>query len=675
MNLDEILDSKSVNEILQLAQDNKINAEELITNDKFKEKVYNEFEKNGISYDVMRPLISLVGEEKCIDNLDIDRISSSASSTMERYFTTLLENGNSTLIDKVINEKEYRDYFFKNLDKNYSIVGQCDSKKIMELVDKVNSLDEDIPNISNLTIGLDDEDKKKILDGDYKKELFLSTINESNDDIVQDYINNNPKALYMYKEIGITKLAERGISFPSDIVKQKDFFEQLKDSDIVRFRKNINTINRNNYNPVLNNRVNKYEEEILNNFNPDKEIFNDYDLDNIDRLEELLKEEDSFIMDYSARREISSYLRLKKGYDSKANYYNEGLKTKLNLNFDVEQLIDMDIDNITDDEKTKEILNRVKEDIIKEKEVFLDEKNNAESNLKEISSSKFGEIFVDYKFQDTKKNVKINTREMLRYNKQLPEEDKGLDKEKEKMYSNIANIDALSTKEKYEIYQSMKDKDMTAELYKDFSKLKNKSYEEINKALYKINENSELSEKDAMENEAEIYKLNGEPFYMLVRALNSSIHENTNNPHSCYSLISGTNTKTFDEGMAKFLYGYGELDPKMVENVFESDSYTFSSDKNITTRPNRIMTPEEITESSSSYSEINIKNEEVITEDGKKKYKEMKPSYLVTMEEPTKEQIEESKRLGIPIIHVERERYQNKKIDDVEYEEYDHDIN
>ena len=87
------------------------------------------------------------------------------------------------------------------------------------------------------------------------------------------------------------------------------------------------------------------------------------------------------------------------------------------------------------------------------------------------------------------------------------------------------------------------------------------------------------------------------------------------------------------------------------------------------------MTPEEITESSETYSEINIKNEEIVDENGKKKYKEMKPSYLVTMKSPTKEQIEESKRLGIPIVYVERERYQSKKIDDVEYEEYDYDIN
>ena len=53
----------------------------------------------------------------------------------------------------------------------------------------------------------------------------------------------------------------------------------------------------------------------------------------------------------------------------------------------------------------------------------------------------------------------------------------------------------------------------------------------------------------------------------------------------------------------------------------------------------------------------------------------MRPSYIVAMDKYTKEQIEESKRLGVPIVVIERERYKNKKINDIEYEEYDHDIN
>ena len=86
------------------------------------------------------------------------------------------------------------------------------------------------------------------------------------------------------------------------------------------------------------------------------------------------------------------------------------------------------------------------------------------------------------------------------------------------------------------------------------------------------------------------------------------------------------------------------------------------------------MTPEEIAESSDSYSEINIKNKKSDRQTSRK-YDEMKPSYIVAMDNMTKEQIEESKRLNIPIVVIERERYKTKRIDDIEYEEYDNNIN
>lgn len=674
MELDEILKLNNIDEIFNEAEKKNIDKNLLFKNENFKEIIYQKFKNEGISYSVMRNLVSKFGEKTCLENLDIDRVMESGSSN-EIFFTTLLENGDSTLIDKVINDEKYMNYFFKNLDKNYSAISFCDSKKVMELVDKVNLLDNDIPNVKMLSIGLSDEQKIKVLQGDYKREIVLSTIDNSSNELVQDYISNNPKALYMYKEIGVMKLANRGISFPSDIIKQKEFFEQIEDNDIINFRRNINRVNRNSYHPVLNNKIKKYEENILNDFNPESELFNCYDLNNLENLEKCLSEKDTYLMDYKAKTEINSYLRAKKNFDEKRDYYNNGIKQKLNLNIDVDKLNDIDIDSITDDEKVKEILNLVKEDMNSEREYFTNTRNDITSNLKEISSQKFGDIFVDFKFEDTKKNVKINSKEMLRYNNSLDENEKVLNDNKQELYNTICNLDKLNGKQKYELYQSLKDKNMAAELYKDFSTLKRKSYEEINKSLYKTDLNLDnLSLNDSNINDTEVHRLKGDPFYMLVRVLDTPIHEDTMNPQSCYSLISGTNTKTFHEEYAEYIYGYDNLDIDNIENVFESDSYTFSSDKNITTRPNRIMTKEEITESSESYSEINIKNKENGKKEGRK-YKEKMPSYVVSMDNPTKEQIEESKRLGIPLVVIERERYKNKKIDDIEYEEYDHDIN
>lgn len=675
MELDEIVKSSDLRSILSDMEQEKIDKNQLMKNKGFKDKIYTEFEKNGISYDIMRELIKNVGEKSCIENLDIDKIMLSSKNNINIFFTTLMENKTDDLINEVINNEKYFKYFFENLDKNYSAINFCSSSKVMELVEKVNKSDKEIPNIEYLVRGLNDEDKKKVLNGNYNERIFLSVVSDSSNEILQDYIDNNHKALYKYKNMDVMRLADRGISFPPEILKQKDFFEKIKNPDMVKFRRNINTLYRNSYNPVIANKVKKYEEDILNDFNPETGIFNSYNLNDIDNIKKQLSSKDSFIVDPNVRMQLNKFIGNKRNLDAKKNFYNEQIKSKLNLNLTVDDLNSIQINNITDDNIIKNILNRVKSDIDKENIEFNEEYSNTNANLREISNSKFSEVFIDSIFGDTKKNVRINISEMLRYNKKLSENERILDDEKTQIYSKINNIDKLSSKEKFELYNQLKDKDMVSTLYNDFSNLKKKSYEDINNALYKTSLKPEdISLNDTAQTGSEVYKLKGTPFYMLVRALDTPIHKETMNEQSCYSLISGTNTNTFNDGYANYIYGYDSFNPDMVENIFESDSYTFSSDKNITTRPNRIMTKEEITESSTSYSEINIKNKKS-DRTNSRKYDEMRPSYIVAMDKYTKEQIEESKRLGVPIVVIERERYKNKKINDIEYEEYDHDIN
>lgn len=672
MELIEILKLNNIEDIFKEAKRNNIDKDLIIKNEEFKKIVYNKFKNEGISYNVMRTLVSEIGEKSCLDNLDIDKIMQGGSGN-EVFFTTLLENGNSSLIDKVIDDEKYMKYFFSNIHKNYSALSFCDSRKVMELVDKVNSIDKYIPNIKELAIGLNDEDKEKILQGEYKEEIVLSTIDNASDKIVQDYINNNAKALYMYKKIGVLKLADRGISFPSDIIKQKDFFEQIKDTDIINFRRNINWVNRKSYSSSLNNKIKKYEEDILKDFNPETEMFNIYNLDNIDKLEESLSKEDSYLVDYDAKKNISNYLSAKKNLDDRKKYFQQGIREKLNLNINIDQINEIDIDDITDDDKVKEVLDRIKQEINSQNKMFLNIKEDVISNLKNISNVKFGDMLIDFKFEDTKNNVSINTNEMTRYNSTL--KDKVLNKEKEELYTKVKNIDALTGKQKYELYMNIENEDMVSELYKDFSALKKKSYEEIKKSLYKTENGVEnLSLEDSNLNDMEVHRLKGNPFYMLVRALNSPIHEETMNAQSCYSLISSSNTNIINHNSSEYIYGYDDIDIDMIENVFESDSYTFSSGNDITNRPNRIMTKEEIVESSEIYSEINIKNKENDKKTGRK-YKEMMPSYVVSMDNPTKEQIEESKRLGVPLVVIEREIYKTKTRAPIEELKYDPEIN
>lgn len=679
MNIEEILKSGNITDIIDKIKENE-NRNEILASDKFKEALYDEFSKNGITYNVMRSLVSTVGIDYCLENLDIEKISASSNDNMSVYFTTLLENNdissdsfNDNLLDKVIEDENYRKLFMENLDKNFSVISNDSYQKMMKLIEKIESLeDEEIPNKKYLTSALNDEDRKKILKEEYSDEIFYSNVNNSSNEIVQEYINLDPKAIYKYADIGVMNLARRGISFPSDIVRRKEFFEQVKSSNMVDFRRNINMINRNSYSLILENKVEKYENDIISSFNPEKGIFESYDIDNIENIDDLLQEKDNFLMDYDAKKNIRKYYELKKDLDERKSNANKALKQRFNLNIEVDDLENVEIDDITDDESLRKTLSDLKREYAVFKDVRQEEFNEYRTKLQELSSQKLGEVCVDSLFKDTKKNVKININEMKRYNDKLEDKEKVIGQQKQEIYDKISNIDALGGNEKYELYNQLKDKNMMSELYSDFSKLKSKSYEEISKALYNPLENEkDLSESDTNLNNSAVFKLKGDQFYMLVRALDRPMKETTLNAHSCYSLISGTNPKTYND--EAYIYGYDSIDPNMIENVFESDSYTIS-DSNITTRPNRIMTKEEITESSSSYSEINIKNKKI---EGipKELYEEKKPSYMVCMDELKKEQLEESKRLGIPIVVIDRERYQNKKIDQVEYEEYDMDIN
>lgn len=672
MEVEELLDSKDLRYILKEIEEGRLSKEGILDNSKFKQKLYDEFEKNGISYDVMRSLVKSFGEKSCIDKIDIDKVMTTNKDRLNIFFTTLMENGKDDLINEVINNEKYTKYFFENLDKNYSAISDCRSNKVMELIDKVKDKENDIPNIEFLPIGLEAEDKKKVLDGEYGKKLFLATVYSASNDVLQDYIDNNPRALIRFKEINMLHLVKRGIKIPYDITDKKVFFESLKDADIVNFRRNINLINRNSYSLCLNRRLKQYEKSILNDFNPQKGIFNLYDIDflklkEISDVEKLLEtERDIYLFDPRVRKNFNQYIKLKQ----KGEHVKEIINKKYNLNIDINEFENIDIENITDDSK-------IREDLYKMRSIYLEDKNYNEEllrkNFKDISSEKFNELLFDYLFEDTKKNVKINIDEMLRYNSSLDDSKSCLSENEKEVYSKLSNLENLSSNEKFSLYENLKDKNMIGQLYQDFSKLKINSYEDISNSLYKTNEQvQDISLEETVNTGSEVYKLKGKQFYMLVRCLTNPFELLTKRNQSCYSLISGENTNIFGSYERDYVYGYDSLDSKMVLNVFEADSFS-NLGVNFTTKPNRIMTKKEVVESSGCYSEINIKNKLIDREKGL--YEEKRPSYIVSMNNPTKEQIEESKRLNIPIVVIERERYKTKRIDDIEYEEYDNNIN
>ena len=664
----------NIKELLNQASTGIINLNDYISKEDFKQQLYDYATTQGIEYQDFRALISNIGEDSVIENLDIKRLVSSPNG--ERVFTMLLERGNNKILDNICKDTELRDLFINNLDKNFSMISaQSHSKQIKTIVESLNKEGNWSPKASYLLNGLSQADKTEILMGNYEKDIVKDVIRTADNSTIEHYLKFNPRAFDTIKEVGVVRLAEKGVTFPPKITSQKDFFESLKSHNMVQFRKNINHVYRTSYNPVLEGRIKNYEKEILESLNGKTGISSLYDLDNPEALENILKSKDPYIADYDVRKEIGEYLTSQKYMESKFQKAQDTLRQRLNLNIDVQSMDTIEIDGISDNPEVIESLYRLKDSVTKMKQDFTIIKGKVEKSLSNISNKKFDEVFQDYMFSDTKNNVEINIEEILRFNNSLGEE-KELSQEREELYEKIHDIERLSPSEKVEMYNGLKDKNMAATLYKDFAKLRNRSYVELNKALYKSKEMGEnISLAKTEELGLETQELKGDPFYMLVRVLNTPYREDTNQEFSCYSLISDKNTNVFGHDRESFIYGYDSVDPKLIENVFESDSYTMTGSQNKTERPNRLMLPKDIVESDSSYSEINVKN--VNNDEGKeKKYKEMRPSYLVCMDkEPSKELLDEAKRLGIPITMVDREKYKEAQFKKNEYKEYDSDIN
>ena len=605
--IEELLEDENITleEIYNKIKSNELNASAVISNPKFKEKLYNTLNEEGCSYSSVRDTMDVFGAKSCMENLDLDKIMSSPNSY--RFFVAINENDKDALIDKVSKDDKYFKYYFNNIDNLYSTLDTCDYSQIKDIVSKLDKMEEKPANVNYFFSGISDEAKKGLMKDNLSNDTTLNIIKTLGKKEKQNFINNDPRALFMYKDMNVLAMIKEGIQFPNDILKQDDFFETLKGKDFVEFRKNINELYKNSYSYDIQNKVEKYRESIIRDYNPDTQMFNSYNISSEDDLERIDNSKDTHIL------------------DSEAKY-------RMHVN--------------------------------------IEDKDKLKKSLQEESANKLSAVVLDALFEDTKNNVGININEMLRYTSKT--DGKLLDNDSLEMYKKISDIDNLSGNEILEMYNECKDKNLMGKLYEDMNTLKKDSYKKISECVFKVKDDvKEFSPVETDKNDVETYKFKGDPFYMVVRTLENGYRERTNNAHSSYSLISDENLNVFND--TGFLYGYDNIDPNSIENVFESDSYTVNSNEEITNRPNRIMTPEEIVKSDSSYSEINIKNKINENYDGKtdlNKYKEMKPSYIVAMQEITEEQIEESKRLNIPIVVIDRERYKDRQIQN-QYKSFD----
>ncbi len=615
-NVEDIVESKaSVEEICKYIQEHNIDKKSIIENRKFQEKLYKELSETSFSYSCIRIVVEVFGVNNCIENIDLDSLRNLNSSY--RYIVTLSNYCDSKeIINKVASDEKYCDYFLKNIDNCYFLLEKANYDDVRKIIGNVESNKENYKNLNYFYRGIDNESKEKLLKEDLSYDLVKEIISSSNKKIQQSFISNDPRALTMCKDFNVLKMAEDGIQFPTDIMKQDYFFEKLKADNFVDFRRNINRLYRNNYSDIIQRKVDKYRENIINSYDKAKEIFKQYDFQTQDQIDKL--------------------------YDNNKDYILDS-ETKFNI-----------VSNLKDKEKLNQY-------------------------LKKRTSEKLSEVIIDSLFNDTKNNVSLNINEMLKYNDYLSENKKVLDGDKSDFYSIIKNLDNIPNDKKIEMYENLKEKNVMASFYNDISKLREISYQEISDSLFKTENNIDsFSIEESEKNNIGVYDLSKKSYYLLVRVLSREYHEGTNSSQSSYSLISDKNLSVFENATNSLIYVYDKIDPKRIINVYQGDSYTVDDKNNLTNRVNRIATPKEIVESNSSFSEINIaneKNRDYNETDENYKYKEMKPTGVLCIGKITKRQVDECKRLNIPLLDTGKEIEKSQNIKQVEEEQYDIDIN
>lgn len=543
-----------------------------------------------------------MGNYDKIDEIESEIEKSKYRNTNEyKLFVCLMEESPDKVLEWILNDDDLFKEYINISDNMYSMVSMFSYDLIVKLIYKLEELGFGTGNISFNFSSVNSEDKIRLLGEKFSDETIIKLIDYFDAKAKSYFFLNDKRAKYLYKKAtGFTNLIRSGVRFSRDILLQNDFFDMLKHSNFSEFRININAVEKYNDPLIIQSRLAKYYDELINEYDKNRGIFKYYGeiLDNPSLLKS--KKRDDFIFNFDVKYAFSPYM----------DYDNDG-----NIFF----------------ENSDELLDK----------------------LKSITSLKLSEVIVDALFCDSIYNVWLNIREMLRYNEKMIPSDRIIADERVSFYELIFNFDNVSSDDKIELFNKLKDKNVNSMFYDDLRKLKDYAYDRIRDDMFVISNNGDkISDELSKKYGTPVYDLRDSKYTMMVRALGCRYQVGTNNSRDCYSIVSDENNEVYQHGNYDNIYGYSSFDNDRVIHMLEMDS--FSSDirdrSGVSRYVNRIMTSKEITNGSSWYSEVDIAN----MKDDNGKYETMKPDFVVAYDTISDINVIESIRLGIPIVLIKK---------------------
>ena len=277
---------------------------------------------------------------------------------------------------------------------------------------------------------------------------------------------------------------------------------------------------------------------------------------------------------------------------------------------------------------------------------------------------KKSDYIIDYHFEENYYNVMYDLRELLEFyyagNIDIPED-------RLYLYQKIVNIDMLSSQEKIELHNELKQYNMMEIFYDDMSFARKqvrkaiKDYSMVKEELVKFKD-EELSNEYGVD----VYNIEDNPFFAIVK---SNINREDNLPvgHS-YSLVGNGCISVF--GTPKYndtyIYDSSDLNPEQIVHVFPRDSFTmykpFSFTSNATNRVEQLMMPDELLYNKRTYNEVLILEQGSMQTDIDSRIPKLKRIALYCVDQITAKDVATAKIHNIGIMLINSKKY-NKGIE------------
>ncbi len=279
-----------------------------------------------------------------------------------------------------------------------------------------------------------------------------------------------------------------------------------------------------------------------------------------------------------------------------------------------------------------------------------------------LSDNSLSNYIIDYLFEENYHNIIIDIRELLNF---YYRGNIVLSKEHVEIYQKIANIDILTSEEKINLFNQLKNFNIIEKFYDDMSTARYivgeaiKEYSLSSQSIQKYR-NATLSEKYGVD----VYDIDDNYFFGIVKTGRKAT-DKLPTGHS-YSLIGNNGIAVFGDpkDSTTFLYDSDDMNPEQLVHVFPFDSFTyyhpFEHSTNSTRRVYNLLMPDELVGATNTYNEILLLERGKFDVGIESYIPELKRIALYCLDEIREQDVEVAKKYGVGIILIDSNKYMQK---------------